>query len=51
VLARVLLLHAQNKKGELLTEDNITVKRPGTVISPKAWNEVVGNAATNNITE
>lgn len=29
-------------KGELLTEDNITVKRPGTGISPMRWHEVIG---------
>ena len=29
-------------KGELFTEDNIGVKRPGTGISPMKWDEVVG---------
>ncbi len=29
-------------KGELLTVDNITVKRPGTGISPMRWHEVIG---------
>ncbi len=33
------------KKGELFTIDNITVKRPGTGISPTRWNEIVGKAA------
>lgn len=31
--------------GELLTEENITVKRPGTGISPMKWNEVIGRKA------
>lgn len=39
------------KKGELLTEDNITVKRPGTGISPMRWNEVVGTAAIKDYSE
>ena len=39
------------KKGELLTEDNITVKRPGTGISPMRWNEVIGTAATKDYSE
>lgn len=32
-------------KGELFTEENITVKRPGTGISPMLWESVVGNTA------
>ena len=39
------------KKVELLTEDNITVKRPGTGISPMRWNEVIGTAATKDYSE
>lgn len=34
------------KAGELLTEDNLTVKRPGNGISPMRWNEVIGTKAT-----
>jgi len=30
------------KRGEILTEDNITTKRPGTGLSPMCWNEVLG---------
>ena len=33
-------------EGELLTERNLTIKRPGTGISPMRWNEVVGTRAT-----
>ena len=33
------------KKGEPLTEDNITVKRPGNGISPMEWDKVIGTAA------
>lgn len=32
-------------KGEILTEENITVKRPGSGISPMRWDEVIGTAA------
>lgn len=34
------------KKGDLLTEQNLTVKRPGTGISPMEWESVVGTVAT-----
>lgn len=33
------------KKGEILTEDNLTVKRPGTGLSPMLWDEAVGTQA------
>jgi N,N'-diacetyllegionaminate synthase len=30
------------KKGELFTEENLTVKRPGTGISPMEWDRLIG---------
>lgn len=39
------------KKGELLTEENLTVKRPGTGLSPMLWNEVVGTIAIKDYEE
>lgn len=39
------------KKGELLTEDNLTVKRPGTGLSPMRWEEVIGTAAIKDYEE
>lgn len=39
------------KKGEQLTEENITVKRPGTGLSPMLWNKVVGTIATKDYEE
>jgi len=33
------------KKGELFSEDNLTVKRPGTGISPMEWDVVLGKTA------
>lgn len=32
-------------KGELLTEDNLTIKRPGNGISPLMWDKVIGSQA------
>lgn len=32
-------------KGEILTEENITVKRPGNGISPMLWDSVIGTPA------
>lgn len=39
------------KKGDLLTECNLTVKRPGTGISPMRWEEVVGTKAIRDFNE
>ena len=39
------------KKGELLSENNLTVKRPGNGISPMRWNEVVGTTAIKDFEE
>jgi N,N'-diacetyllegionaminate synthase len=39
------------KKGEMFTEDNLTVKRPGNGISPMRWNEVIGKVATKDFEE
>jgi len=36
------------KKGDLLTEKNITVKRPGNGINPMKWDEVIGSIANRN---
>jgi N,N'-diacetyllegionaminate synthase len=33
------------KRGEMLTEENITVKRPGNGLSPMLWDSVIGTKA------
>lgn len=33
-------------KGEIFTEENLTIKRPGTGISPMKWDEIIGKVAT-----
>ncbi len=45
-VARKSIVAARHiKKGEILTDDNITTKRPGTGISPMRWLEVTGTRA------
>lgn len=39
------------KNGDLLTEDNLTVKRPGTGISPMQWEKVIGTKAIKDFAE
>ena len=46
-IARKSIVAARTiRKGETLTEDNITVKRPGDGISPMMWDSVIGTTAT-----
>ena len=43
-IARKSIVAAKDiSKGESFTEDNLTVKRPGTGISPMRWDEILGN--------
>lgn len=51
-VARKSIIAARNiKKGELLTEENLTAKRPGTGISPMRWEEVIGTTAVKDFKE
>ena len=38
-------------RGEKLTKENITVKRPGNGISPMKWNEIIGTFANRDFIE
>ncbi|MNT25869.1 N,N'-diacetyllegionaminic acid synthase [compost metagenome] len=51
-VARKSIVAARSiKRGELLSEDNLTVKRPGTGISPMHWDEIIGKIANRNFDE
>jgi N,N'-diacetyllegionaminate synthase len=51
-IARKSIVAARDiAKGEILSENNLTVKRPGNGISPMRWNDVVGTAAVRNFSE
>ncbi|WP_428026078.1 N-acetylneuraminate synthase [Arcobacter sp.] len=39
------------KKGELLYENNLAIKRPGNGINPMRWDEIVGSIATKDYKE
>lgn len=50
-IARKSIVAARDiKAGEILTEENITVKRPGGGLSPMLWDSVIGTRATRNFT-
>ena len=50
-IARKSLIAKTNiAKGDVFTEDNLDIKRPGTGISPMLWDEVVGTKAAKDYT-
>lgn len=52
VIARKSIIAARDiKAGELYTEENLTVKRPGSGISPMYWNQVIGMRAVRDFSE
>lgn len=48
VARKSLVAAAPIRKGELLGPHNVTVKRPGSGISPMRWDEICGKAAQRN---
>lgn len=51
-IARKSIVAKENiHAGEIFTEQNLTVKRPGNGISPMRWDEILGKVATKNFNE
>jgi N,N'-diacetyllegionaminate synthase len=51
IARKSILATCSIKQGETLSEQNMTVKRPGTGISPMLWDTFVGRQATRNYIE
>jgi len=52
VIARKSIVAAKDiHKGEQFTEENLTVKRPGSGISPMQWDELIGQTAKRDFQE
>lgn len=51
VARKSIIAAADIRAGEILTEENLTTKRPGTGISPMRWNEVLGTRAVRDFEE
>lgn len=51
-VARKSIVAARDiKKGEIFTEENLAVKRPGTGISPMRWDKLIGRVAVRDFKE
>ena len=46
IARKSIVAKTQIKKGEILIQDNITIKRPGNGISPMRWDEIIGTVAS-----
>jgi len=51
VARKSIVAKTEIKKGEILTEENITIKRPGNGLSPMRWDEIVGTIASKDYQE
>ena len=51
VARKSIVARKQIKAGEVFTEENITVKRPGTGISPMKWFDILGTEAIRDFAE
>ena len=51
-IARKSIVASKNiKKGEIFTEENLGIKRPGDGISPMSWDQVIGKIAKQDFKE
>ena len=51
IVRKSIVAKRKIKKGEIFTEENITVKRPGNGISPMRWYEILGKKASKDYQE
>jgi N,N'-diacetyllegionaminate synthase len=51
LIRRSIVAKCSIRKGEILSELNLSTKRPGTGISPMDWDRLIGSEATRNFDE
>ena len=51
IVRKSIVAKCNIKKGETLSEENLTVKRPASGISPMKWDEIIGTIAKKDYTE
>jgi N,N'-diacetyllegionaminate synthase len=51
VVRKSIVAKKRIPKGEILSDNNLTVKRPGTGVSPMNWFDVIGTSAVRNFEE
>lgn len=51
IARKSIVANVDIKRGDIFTEDNLTVKRPGTGISPMKWDDIIGTRSTRDYNE
>ncbi|MFK5938617.1 MAG: N-acetylneuraminate synthase [Sulfurimonas sp.] len=51
VARKSIIASSDIKKGDILSGDNLAIKRPGNGISPMRWDEIVGSVASKDYAE
>ena len=51
IIRRSIVSRSIIKKGEILTEDKLIVKRPGNGINPMKWDQIIGSIANKDYEE
>ncbi|MEA2051166.1 MAG: SAF domain-containing protein, partial [Campylobacterota bacterium] len=51
IARKSIVAHCDIKKGDILSEENLAIKRPGDGISPMRWDEIIGTIATKDYKE
>ena len=51
IVRKSIVVKTKIKKGEILTQQNLSVKRPGRGMSPMEWDDVVGTKSTKDYNE
>lgn len=51
IARKSIVANKEIKKGEVFTDDNLSIKRPGNGISPKMWDLVIGKKADKDYKE
>jgi len=51
IVRKSIIAKTPIKKGEVFTQANLSIKRPGTGISPMKWDEIIGTKAKKNYNE
>ncbi|AII13909.2 legionaminic acid synthase [Campylobacter iguaniorum] len=51
IARKSIVAKCEIKKGEIFSESNLAIKRPGNGISPMRWDEIIGQIATKNYKE
>ena len=46
IVRKSIVTNKKISKGDIFTEENLTVKRPGTGLSPMMWDKIIGTVAT-----